>query len=111
MKSFRLIPFLVLCALILAGCASGPIATASKHYHRVRITNPRGELVAEWIAIGHVWRTGTNGYRFRAVQRVSGPPFMQLSRYPDGRVVDVNGPNIHISTCGAPLWIYDQYGN
>jgi hypothetical protein len=108
-KFLRLLLPLFFVAL-LAGCAFGPIATGSKHYQRVRVTNFRGQLVSEWIALGHISRTDTNGYRFRAVQRVSGPPFMQLSRYPDGRMVDINGPNIHISRCGAPLWIVEQFG-
>jgi hypothetical protein len=106
---FRLLLPLLLAAL-LPGCALGPVATGSGHYRRVRVTDPRGELVSEWIALGHISRTDSNGYRFRAVQRVSGPPLMQLARYPDGRIVEVNGPNIHISRCGAPLWIVEQFG-
>ncbi len=108
-KIFRqLIPLLLLTAFLFTGCCDMWWFAPSKHYSRVCVTNPRGELVSEWIAVGHVWRTENNGYRFRALQRVSGPPYMQLARYPDGRIVEINGPNIHIIPCGIPIWVYQQ---
>ncbi len=101
--------FLPLIIATLAGCATSPWPRHA-HYHRVRVTNYRGELIADWIAIGPVVRTGENSYRLRAVERFSGPPGMEDVHYPDGRKTEAVGPNIHISPCGEPLWLYELYG-
>ena len=105
-----LLPLLALAACI--GCA-GPTplgrSGSPQRYSRVTVTNPRGLLVAEWIAEGPVKARG-EGYRFRTVQRVSAPPFSVVSRYPLGRVVWITGPNITVAPSGKPVWLYDLDG-
>jgi hypothetical protein len=81
-----------------------------KNYRSVRLTNPRGELITEWTAVGHVARTEDNGYRFRAVQRISAPPYPEEIHYPEGRIVEINGPTIIVHRCGKPLWLYEYEG-
>jgi hypothetical protein len=93
----------------LAGCEAG-LNGHSKHYRRVHVTNPRGELIGDWIAVGRVWRTEENGYRFRAVERISAPPNSEDVHYPDGRMVEVSGPNMVATPCGKPLWLYELEG-
>jgi hypothetical protein len=94
----------------MAGCNTFHLADYTgprKAYRRVRVTNPRGELIADWIAQGHVWRT-ERGFRFRAVERLSAPPNMISVRYPQGRMVEAAGPNITVARAGTPLWIYEM---
>jgi hypothetical protein len=66
-------------------------------------------LVAEWVAEGWV-RREREGYRFMAVQRLSGAPFMVLSRYPQPRNVYVTGPHIIVTPSGKPQWLYELDG-
>lgn len=111
-----LLLLLTLAATLLTGCESyfdRHPEFNTRNFKRVRVTNPRGELTADYIAEGGVWKTERNGYRFRAVQRTSGPPFPQTIQYPRGRRVEVNGANIVISRSGKPLWLYelDQTGD
>ena len=95
----------LLAALLFAGCAT-PLGrpTWKQPYRKVTETNLRGELVAEWIAEGYVWRHG-GGYRFHAVQRISGPPYVISNRYPQGRKVTITGPHITVGPCGKPEWL------
>lgn len=104
--------FLLLFFTLFAGCESAPIVLHPWHkgYRRVRVTNPRGELVTDWIAVGKVWRTAANTYHFRAVERDTAPPYSQEIHYPDARPVEVNGANILVTPCGKPLWLYDLEG-
>ena len=107
MKIFRLTPLLLALAL-LSGCATSytnNIFTRHRLYRKVRVTDPEGRLIADWIAEGGVWRHGT-GYRFKAVERRTGPPHPQFIQYPQGRNVIINGPNIVVMPCGKPLWLY-----
>jgi hypothetical protein len=99
--------FPLLALLLLNGCAATPIGRPVYHenYRRITVTDYRGKLVAEWIAEGNVWRRG-QGYRFRAVQRISGPPFVTTAHYPLGRRVEISGPHIVIAPCGKPDWLY-----
>ena len=95
-------PLLVLLALVLFGGCAG---WGDGHtYYRVRVTDPRGTLIADWIAIGWVERI-EGGYRFRAVQRLSGAPYPKLIRYPEGRLVEASGPNILVARCAPPAWL------
>lgn len=98
--------------IFVVGVASGCLSpnrnsdfTPNQPYFRLRVTDSEGKLIAEWIAQGTVVRKG-DGYRFTAVQRLSGPRFSILSKYPLGRKVYIEGPNIVISHCGKPLWLY-----
>ena len=102
----RLLLFAVF-VLSMAGCADPWSRVIPPAYYRVRVTNPRGELVADWVAVGFVARTET-GYRFRAVERLSAPPHMQSIRYPEGRQVEASGPNIIVARCPEPLWLYEM---
>ena len=101
-----LLPLLALSVLLLGplGCASDP-GFPSSLYYRVRVTDPRGHFIADWVAQGFV-RSTERGYRFRAVERQTAPPFPETIRYPLGRIVEANGPNILIQRCGEPLWHY-----
>ena len=81
---------------LLAGCQS--------NYTRLRVTNPRGERIADWVAIGPIVPVD-NGYRITAVERISGPPYPILTRYPDGWRTTAVGPNIRHWRCPAPDWL------
>jgi hypothetical protein len=80
----------------LVGCES--------EYTQLRVTNPRGEVIADWIAHGHVSHTET-GYRITALQRTDGYPYPLTARYPDGWRVTVVGPNVHRWPCARPAWL------
>ena len=91
---------LLLAALLLtAGCAS-------HRYTRLRVTNHRGEVIAEWVARGAIHRSD-RGYRITAVERESGEPYPLLSKYPDGWRTTVVGPHILRWRCGEPYWLYE----
>lgn len=93
-------------ATLLAGCLS-----THPRYTRLRVTNPRGELIADWVAVGPITRV-ENGYRTTAVERTSGPPYSTLTRYPDGWPTTAVGPNISHWHCPAPDWLqeFESYG-
>jgi len=103
--------FVLLCAIVfsLSGCALFCSVDPHKQYSTVRVTDIEGRLVAEWVAEGCVLRI-ENGYKFKAVERVSGPPFPQVMRYPLGRHMEISGPNIVVTRCGKPLWLYHLEG-
>ncbi len=98
MKFSRLLLLLAVLALS-AGCTSG-------HYTKLRVTNARGEITAEWVARGYILRSEL-GYRITAVERLSGPPHSILSKYPDGWHTTVTGPHILHWHCGKPFWLYE----
>ena len=77
--------------------------------HRVRVTNLRGELVADWVAEGAVTRTA-RGYQFRAVERTSAPPYMMTTQYPHGRRTEVSGANIVVTPASKPYWLFAMDG-
>jgi hypothetical protein len=107
---------LLLPALLALVCFPGcetPLVVSHpwpEKYYLVEVTNPRGELVADWIAEGHVWQTAANYYRFHAVERNTGGPYPQHIRYPDARYEEASGANIHVIPCGKPLWLYEAEG-
>ena len=91
---------LLLAALVLtAGCAS-------RRYTKLRVTNQRGEILAEWVARSYILPTD-RGYRITAVERLSGAPHPILSKYPDGWHTTVTGPHIEHWRCGQPYWLYE----
>ena len=109
MKFLRpLIPLLAV--LLCAGCVT-PLGRSklSQNYRKITVTDYTGNLVAEWVAEGNVWRRGA-GYRFNAVQRISAPPFVTTSHFPQGRKVLVTGPHITVGPCGKPDWLYEIDG-
>ena len=90
---------------LIAGCESGHADYPHHpHYTQLRVTNPRGEVIADWVAKGHVAHTET-GYSITAVQRTDGYPYPLTARYPDGWHVTVVGPNIHRWPCAQPEWL------
>jgi hypothetical protein len=102
-KHLQLVLLLVVIVLF-SGCVGWDRST----YYRVRVTDPRGVLIADWVAEGWVQRI-EGGYRFRAVQRLSGGPWAKLIRYPQGITVEASGPNILISRCDPPVWLHPGY--
>ncbi len=99
------IPVLLLPFLLLSGCHTHRYLSVYRDYYRVRVTNPRGEFIADYIAEGGVRRT-ERGYEFRAVERTGPVPYMMTVRYPRGRRIDVAGPNIVVTPSGKPEWLY-----
>jgi hypothetical protein len=99
-KLTRALSFLALVAL-LPGCAG------STGYTKFRSSNLRGEMLAEWTARGFYYRT-TSGYRITAVERISGPPYPHLSRYPHGWPTTVTGPNIEKWRTARPAWLDEE---
>jgi len=88
-----------LAVLMLSACCHST-------YTRLRVTNPRGELIADWVAVGPIYPVG-RGYRIIAVERISGPPHPILTRYPDGWRTTAVGPNIRHWRCPAPDWLQE----
>lgn len=100
---------LCLLACALSSCAFLYSQEPNKRYHRVRVTDIEGKLIAEWVAEGFVGRTQA-GYKFKAVQRNTGAPFPQEIHYPYGRQIEVGGQNIYVSRTGKPRWLYELQG-
>ena len=109
MKFLRLLVVLLV-VLLSAGCVT-PLGRSKfpQHYRKVTVTDYTGNLVAEWIAEGNVLRRGP-GYRFVAVQRITAPPFVTTSHFPQGRKVLIDGPHITVAPCGKPDWLYEIDG-
>jgi hypothetical protein len=100
---------LLILVLTVAGCHTAADTTSATQYMKLRVTNYRGELVADWIAEGPVQKTD-NGYRIKAIERTSPPPGAETTRYPNGWNTFVNGPHIVRWPCGKPLWLYQLDG-
>jgi hypothetical protein len=101
MNFFRVIMLVVV--LASAGCET------SRRYTKFRVTNYRGELVADWIAEGN-YRKVDNGFRIKAIERTSGPPHSLTTRYPNGWNTHIEGPHIVYWQCGKPWWLYQLDG-
>lgn len=93
-----------LAVLMLSACCH---STYHGTYTRLRVTNPRGELIADWVAVGPIWPV-ERGYCITAVERISGPPRPILTRYPDGWRTAAVGPNIRHWRCPAPDWLQES---
>lgn len=100
MKLPRLVWLLVALPLV-TGCEC--FSFSHPDYTHLRVTNPRGEVIADWVAKGRVCRVD-EGYRILALERTDGPPSRGTVRYPDGWRVTVVGPYIHQWPCDKPLW-------
>ncbi len=96
MKLPRLL-FLAAALAFLPGCLG---------YTKFRSTNLRGEMIAEWTSRGLFYPV-SGGYRITAVERISGPPHMLESRYPNGLRTTVTGAHIERWHTNKPLWIYE----
>lgn len=113
-KFSRIVLICLLLPLLLlsSGCQSaymerrlGPY----KRYYHIRVTNPRGELIADYVSEGRPART-ERGFVFKAVERTSQPPEQLNIRYPRGRRIEVGGPNIVVARTGKPLWLCEIDG-
>jgi hypothetical protein len=106
---FSRLLLLSLAVLLLASCASYFERSNAPYrkYYRVRVTNVRGEIVADWVAEGRVAKT-ERGYAFRAVERTSAPPFMTNTRFPHGRKVSIGGANIVVTPADKPYWLFEM---
>ena len=60
---------LVVGLAVLTGCQSLPFT--APHYTHFRVTNYRGELIADWTAEGDYGRVGP-AYKIKAVERIVG---------------------------------------
>ncbi|MDQ3624584.1 MAG: hypothetical protein M3463_19220 [Verrucomicrobiota bacterium] len=101
--------FSLLALVFLAGChttRSTGRSTYPHRYHKVEVTDYRGNLIAQWVAEGEVRKWDT-GYRFRAVERVSAPPHVVRTRYPLARLVYIDGPNITVAPYRKPGWLVE----
>lgn len=87
--------------LLAAACAFLPGCIG---YTKFRATNPRGEMIAQWTARGLFYPV-TGGYRITAVERVSGPPLMHVTRYPRGLRTMVTGAHIERWHTPKPAWL------
>ena len=107
-RRVRFSRLLTACALLLflCGCQSYSVF-GNPRYTKLRATDYRGRLIADWVAVGWV-RNVEGGYRITAVERLTGPPHMVLSKYPDGWKTTVVGPHIARWPCGKPLWLYQM---
>jgi len=89
---------------------AGPLLTLSffagceSTYTTLRVTNPRGELISDWVARGFIWHV-EEGWRITAVQRTDGPPYPKTTHYPDGWRTTVVGPYVHHWRCAKPAWL------
>ena len=110
----NLLRIFILLALVvtLSGCIStrrSNFLTRHNVYRSIRVTDYQGRLVADWLAEGWVWRYGP-GYRFRAMERVTNGPYPMRTRYPYGRKVIINAPNIVVTPVEKPEWLRTQDG-
>jgi hypothetical protein len=81
-----------------------PILTGCETYTQVRVTNPRGELICNWVARGWAWPV-EGGYHIVAVERTDGGRFSRTVHYPDGLRTLVVGPYIRRTPCAKPEWM------
>ena len=97
---------LILAFAFLAGCeTTKPDKDSSpKKYTKFTVTDPSGDLIAEWIAEGH-FKKSDQGYEIHAVERHSAPPYPVTNQYPNGRHATVVGPNIVLETIEKPEWL------
>lgn len=110
-KHLRLLILLVF-LVTLNGCVTtrrSNFITRNQVYRKIEVTDYQGKLVANWIAEGWVWRYGP-GYRFVAMERFKGPPYPMRTRYPHGRKVTINAPNIIVTPIEKPEWLVRQDG-
>jgi hypothetical protein len=92
---------LMVAALLLPACGSRQ--TSSK-FTAIRVSTYRGETLSEYVARGPIQRAD-GGYKIHAVERRSGAPYVQHSRYPYGWDTTVIGPRIHRWPTEKPDWL------
>jgi len=92
----------------LSACEHAPYGHDT--FTKLRVTNVRGELVAEWVARGYITPLA-RGYSIHAVERRTAPPFAMDIHYPDGWETTVVGANIHHWRCPKPRWLAEYEGD
>ncbi len=109
----KALSFLLLAGvLFVTGCQS-PRADSKgsqTEFTKFRVTNYRGDLIADWVAEGKYQKTDRDGYLIKAVERTSGPPYSQTTRYPNGWNTTVAGPHIIHWLCPKPRWLAEMDG-
>ncbi len=102
--------FLLLAFAFLAACENTRTRKDSdsdkdpQKYTKVTVTDPRGELISEWIAEGRV-KKFDQGYTIKAVERHTAPPSPTTAQYPNGRISSVVGPYIILEDVEKPDWL------
>jgi hypothetical protein len=100
--SFHAVKFLPLLAIVfLTGCQT--------RYTKFTVTDYQGGPIATWVAEGG-YSCHEQGYRIRAVERHSGPPYEVHNRYPNGWRAVVTGPNIVRESVAKPEWLRELDG-
>jgi hypothetical protein len=103
----------LLAVVLLAGCETLQ-NNKEVEYTKLTVTDPSGQLVAEWIAEGRVRKAGSaagslkrpdEGYDIMAVERRTSPPHPLTLRYPNRRAATVVGPNIVLEKIEKPEWL------
>lgn len=90
----------------LGGCASRCHEVVEIPYWQVVTMDVEGCWIAQYIAEGDVTKT-CNGYRFVAMQRRIFQPVTLTFKYPLGRTVKVEAPNIVVTPTCKPLWLQE----
>ena len=89
---------------LLGGCASHREVLCELPYWQVVSTDVEGCWISEYIAEGEV-TPASGGYRFKAVQRRTFRPVTLTYKYPLGRFVKAQAPNIIVTPACKPLWL------
>lgn len=124
--SFRAVKFLPLLAIaFLTGCQTP--------YTKFTVTDYQGDRLATWVAEGNVTSSERGvivfpaerlgrfitegklpkaefGYRIRAVERTTGGANPVTTRYPNGWMTTVTGPNIVRERIPKPEWLRGMDG-
>ena len=95
--------FVLAAGILLGGCAHRE-ALCELPYWQVVSTDVQGCWISEYIAEGEITPT-CNGYCFRAVQRRTFQPLTLTYKYPLGRFVKAQAPNIIITPACKPQWL------
>jgi hypothetical protein len=84
-----------------------PACAPSEKFTRLRVSDYRGETLAEYTARGGI-RPVEGGYRIMAVERISGHPYPTLSKYPLGWHAVVLGPRVSHWRVEKPAWLAER---
>jgi hypothetical protein len=95
--------------LLLPACTS---RQTSPNFTALRVSTYRGETIAEYVARGPI-ESVEGGFKIHAVERHSGAPYAQHTRYPYGWDTTVLGPRISYWETHKPDWLAaweDEHG-
>ena len=100
----RLLIFLFPALLALGGCETALFG--GPHYYRVVETDARGDLIAEWVALGGHTQD-LEGYHIVAVERKAFNPPVRI-RYPHGMPLTIAAAHVEFTRIDRPVWM-DHY--